>query len=47
MQSTGLKPTFTCVSHVCAVMRDFHCGGEALGNVGGKLEVRFAVVSAA
>lgn len=47
LQSAGLKQTFTCVACVCAVMRDFHCGGAAFDNAGGKLEVTFAVVSAA
>lgn len=47
LHSGGLKQIFTCVSHVCAVIRDFHCGGGAFGNAGGKLEVRSAVVSAA
>lgn len=47
LQNAGLKPTVTCVSHVCSAMRDLHRGGEAFDNAGGKLEVRFAVVSAA
>lgn len=47
LRSAGLKQTFTCASHGCAVMRDFHCGGEAFDNAGGKWEARFAVVSAA
>lgn len=47
LQSAGLKQTFTSVSRVCAVMRDFHHGGEAFDNTGGKLEVRFAVGLAA
>lgn len=42
LQSAGLELTFTCVSHVYAVMRDFHRGGGAFDNAGGKLEVRFA-----
>ena len=46
-QGAGLKQTFTCVSHVCAVMRDFHRGGEAFDNAGGRVEVRSAVLSAA
>lgn len=39
LESAGLKQTSTCFSHVCAVMRDFHHGGEAFDNAGDKLEV--------
>lgn len=38
-ESTGLKQTSTCFSHVCAVMRDFHHRGEAFNNAGDKLEI--------
>lgn len=39
LESVGLKHTSTCFSHVCAVMRNFHHGGEAFDNAADKLEV--------